>query len=273
MLLLPSCEGTSPSAAQRGAFRHRPPTLGSSSSSSYCRYNITVLHISELADFGSYYQVFSRIRPYIWRFFLLEKITKFFRPYIWRILLLEKITKFFRPYIWRIFLLEKITKFFRPYIWRIFLLEKITKFFREYGHIYGEYFCLKKWILVNRLADTRGWGIRRASKTHISSSPSHGEIISHFRLFFAPVRTCSHLFRVEIIYILEIQDRKVEIIYFLEDRRPAHGRLTRSCTHIHGTVKEKTDWKSEFLRNIAQMVPIGMCMSVHFILLDACGDV
>jgi hypothetical protein len=26
-----SCEGTSPSAAQRGAFRHRPPTLGSSS--------------------------------------------------------------------------------------------------------------------------------------------------------------------------------------------------------------------------------------------------
>jgi hypothetical protein len=28
-----SCEGTSPSAAQRGAFPHRPPTLGSSSSS------------------------------------------------------------------------------------------------------------------------------------------------------------------------------------------------------------------------------------------------
>jgi hypothetical protein len=28
-----SCEGTSPSAAQRGAFCHRPPTLGSSSSS------------------------------------------------------------------------------------------------------------------------------------------------------------------------------------------------------------------------------------------------
>jgi hypothetical protein len=31
-----SCEGTSPSAAQRGVFRHRPPTLGSSSSSSSC---------------------------------------------------------------------------------------------------------------------------------------------------------------------------------------------------------------------------------------------
>ena len=36
-ILLHSCEGTSPSAAQRGAFRHRPPTLGSSSSSSHER--------------------------------------------------------------------------------------------------------------------------------------------------------------------------------------------------------------------------------------------
>ena len=44
-------------------------------------------------------------------------------------------------------------------------------------------------------------------------------------------------------------------------------------THIHGTVKEKTDWKLESLRNISDRVPIGMCISVHFIFLDTCGDV
>jgi hypothetical protein len=43
-------------------------------------------------------------------------------------------------------------------------------------------------------------------------------------------------------------------------------------THIHGTVKKKTDWRLESLRNISDLVPIGMCMSVHYTVWDACGD-
>jgi hypothetical protein len=39
-----SCEGTSPSAAQRGAFRHRPPTLGSSSLSIIYAESLPVCH-------------------------------------------------------------------------------------------------------------------------------------------------------------------------------------------------------------------------------------
>jgi hypothetical protein len=43
-------------------------------------------------------------------------------------------------------------------------------------------------------------------------------------------------------------------------------------TSTHGTVKEKTDPNLEALRNISQLVPIGMCVSVHYIFLDVSGD-
>jgi hypothetical protein len=132
------------------------------------------------------------------------------------------------------------------------------------------FLCINKWNLVNRLAETRGWAIQRTCNTHTSSSSSHGEIRSHLRLcshlfgvrtclHLFGVRTCLHLFRVEIMHFLEIQDRR------------EYGGSTQMW--IHGTLKEKIDWKLELLRNIAQLVPIGMCTSVHFIFWDASGDV
>jgi hypothetical protein len=73
---------------------------------------------------------------------------------------------------------------------------------------------------------------------------------------FAPVRTCSQPVLGRKIYFLEIQDRRVP---------SAWRERSQICIHIHGSMKEKNDWKLELLRNIAQSVPIGMCISVHFI--------